>query len=205
MLNLMALTATGIAFILCAWMYFKDIVGKGTVTGNIRFFFISIVNIIKAVFKLDLKLFINSLKILVSGGFVICFALLVITGFFNRLFFNKIMTGYWMLGHTTLAGIFLVVLFLFLLFNMTVNLKSQKAKNSDTGINKTDKRAEILKCVFFWLMIAVSLPLISSIALSMLPLFSEHIQEYLLAVHRYSGVAFIVAALPYLYLVKGIE
>jgi cytochrome b subunit of formate dehydrogenase len=46
--------------------------------------------------------------------------------------------------------------------------------------------------VFFWLLIALSLPLILSIVVSMFPFVGTHWQEYLLVVHRRVAAAFVV-------------
>jgi len=58
----------------------------------------------------------------------------------------------------------------------------------------------VVQKVTFWAIVGLSLPLIMSIVLSMLPLFGTHWQETLLATHRWTAVAFAVAVLIHTYM-----
>jgi hypothetical protein len=63
----------------------------------------------------------------------------------------------------------------------------------------------VVQKVMFWAIVALSLPLILSIVLSMLPLFGTHWQDTLLATHRWTAVAFAVAVLIHTYLAVRIR
>ena len=54
--------------------------------------------------------------------------------------------------------------------------------------------------VTFWLVVALAIPLILSIVLSMLPLAGTHGQNVLLATHRWVAVLFAVAVIIHTYM-----
>jgi cytochrome b subunit of formate dehydrogenase len=62
------------------------------------------------------------------------------------------------------------------------------------------KCATTVQKVAFWAVVALALPLILSIVLSMLPLFGTHYQELALTVHRWTSIVFFVAVIVLTYL-----
>lgn len=55
--------------------------------------------------------------------------------------------------------------------------------------------------VCFWLILALSLPVIGTVMLSMLPVFGTHGQELLVEIHEYSGLALFLLSFFCFYLV----
>jgi hypothetical protein len=75
--------------------------------------------------------------------------------------------------------------------------------NKDSGEKKPCKPG-VWQKIFFWLLVALSLPLILSIVVSMFPLLGTHWQEVLLCTHRWVAAAFVVCGFIHaLLLIKG--
>jgi hypothetical protein len=125
------------------------------------------------------------IKILVQLGAVCSFLTLLITGFFPLVVLGRTIFGYWLMLHVSAGGVFVCCLVLLALACTEKNLLI---------------KYNIFKGSLFWLILLLSLPLILSIALSMLPIFGTHSQECLLWIHRYCALLFVVLAIMHTYL-----
>jgi cytochrome b subunit of formate dehydrogenase len=145
---------------------------------------------------------------------MVCFIVLAITGFWPLLVRGEHISGWLMMIHATFAPIFAICLaiitmtwaggyrfekddcpWLWRLLRRATNLRIPIADQEGPC-----KGEVTLKKIVFWAIVALSLPLILSIILSMFPLFGTHMQEFLLALHRWTAVAFAVAVLIHTYL-----
>ena len=71
----------------------------------------------------------------------------------------------------------------------------EKAALIKTENDTTDNNTGLLQKIGFWLIIFLSLPLILSMVLSMLPYFGTHWQEIFLFIHRYTALVFAIVVL----------
>ena len=157
------------------------------------------------------------LKKLVYWVALICFVVLAVTGFAQRLFLGKSISGYWLMLHATCAPVFAVCLALLALFwaprfvfrwgdwprlegliRRFIRLEADAAGPAGEAFNLGQK-------ITFWLVLILAVPLILSIVSSMFPLFGTHGQELLLDVHRYSALLFALAAIVHIYLMIRTE
>lgn len=142
-----------------------------------------------------------------------CFVLLGITGFYYPLMHGRHITGYWMMIHATLAPVFAICLAILTVtwasrfrFDKTDCPWLRRLLRSTTRLRVADSEgprarpAETAWKVTFWLVVALAIPLILSIVLSMLPLAGTHGQNVLLAVHRWVAVLFAVAVIIHTYM-----
>jgi cytochrome b subunit of formate dehydrogenase len=146
-----------------------------------------------------------------------CFVVLAFTGFWPLLVRGEHIGGYLMMIHATFAPVFAICLAIMaitwasrhrfvqgdcpwvrrLLRTVTsLHLEPMEGRCNWTSIGQK---------VTFWAIVALSLPLILSIVLSMLPLFGTHWQELALAAHRWTAVIFAVAAIVHAYLAVRIR
>jgi len=158
--------------------------------------------------KLSLASVLRKLVYLLA---LLCFVVLGVTGFYNRLVLNQPISGYLMMVHATFAPIFAICLAVLAI----MWARNCRFSYSDwPWLSRLIQRVMLVKIsdeapspagglgqkVTFWLVIFLALPLILSIVSSMFPLAGTHWQEILLAVHRYTAVAFAVAAIIHTYL-----
>ena len=144
---------------------------------------------------------------------VVCFLVLAITGFWPLLVQGKPhISGYLMMIHATFAPIFAICL---AILAITWASRYRFAGGDCPCLQRLLRRVtrlhipephERCKCattvqkVAFWAVVALALPLILSIVLSMLPLFGTHYQELALTVHRWTSIMFFVAVIVLTYL-----
>jgi cytochrome b subunit of formate dehydrogenase len=157
------------------------------------------------------------LKKLVYWVALLCFIVLAITGFAQRLLLGEAISGYWLMLHATCAPVFAVCLALLALFwaprhvfrwgdwpwlegliRRIIQLQADATEPAGEGFGLGQK-------ITFWLVVVLALPLILSIVSSMFPLFGTHGQELLLNVHRYSALLLAMAAIIHTYLMIRIE
>jgi len=136
---------------------------------------------------------------------------LTITGFVPRLLLGHSMTGYWMMIHTTAAGIFCVTIAILLV--MWANKCRFERKDSpwlaqlfkpataEQLEQIQEQKSEIAHKIAFWLIAVLSLVVILSAVLTMLPLFGTEIQRTLLTTHRYTTLATVLTMVVHTYLV----
>lgn len=143
---------------------------------------------------------------------LICFVVLLITGFGPRLVSGKSLSGYWAMAHVTFAPVFaLCVAALAVVWAHRCRFdKSDYQALLHLIQRHTQKDAlceisELIRKICFWLILIVALPLILSIVLSMFPLFGTAGQKFLFHLHRYSALLFTLTAIVHTYLVIRIQ
>ncbi|NIP28716.1 MAG: hypothetical protein GWN67_28510 [Phycisphaerae bacterium] len=151
-------------------------------------------------------------KKLVYWVALICFVVLVVTGFAQRLVLDEAISGYWLMLHATCAPVFAICLALLALMwaqrcvfrwgdwpwlegwiRRVIRLEADTEEPAFEGFNLGQK-------ITFWLIIVLALPLILSIVSSMFPFFGTHCQELLLDAHRYTALVLALAAIVHTYL-----
>ena len=156
---------------------------------------------------------IGMLRILVYLAVLFCFVVLAITGFYPTLILGKHITGYLVMVHATFAPVFAVCLAVLAVmwarrwrftggdwpwFERIVRWATLANNPGDNTFHKNSGLGQKLS---FWLIIFLTLPLILSIVLSMLPLFGTHWQELLLSMHRYTALVFAMIAIMHTYFI----
>jgi len=148
---------------------------------------------------------------------LICFVLLAITGFAQRLLLGEAISGFWLMLHATCAPVFAICLALLALMwaprcvfrwgdwpwlegliRRIIRLQADAEQPAGEGFSLGQK-------ITFWFVVVLALPLILSIVSSMFPLFGTHGQELLLNVHRYSALLLALAAIVHTYLMIRTE
>jgi len=138
---------------------------------------------------------------------ILCFIILVITGFVPRVVFGIAITGWWLMIHATAAPIFAACVAILAVLWADRN---RLDKNYWPLLNRivgrspkstaTPEKHELKLRICFWVILTMSLPVILSAVVSMFPIFGMHGQEILLQVHRYSTLLLSLFAIIYLYL-----
>lgn len=158
---------------------------------------------------------VGVLKKLVYLLTLLCFVILAITGFYQRLVLDEPISGYLMIVHATFAPIFAICLAaLAVMWASSHRLNQndcpwfQQLLRRVTRLRLPSPNEEpgcisshLLEKITFWLIIFLALPLILSIIMSMFNLFGTHWQELLLATHRWTALVFAVVAIVHTYLV----
>ncbi|MHC4459497.1 MAG: cytochrome b/b6 domain-containing protein [Planctomycetota bacterium] len=143
---------------------------------------------------------------------LLCFVVLLVTGFFPMLILGKSISGYWLMLHVTAGGVFscsLTALACFWADNCRFDKNDcpwlQRLLQRE-GANKTaGEKYEFGQKICFWLIILLALPLILSVVLSMFPLFGTEGQECLSQLHRYSALLLSLVAIVHTYLIIRIQ
>jgi cytochrome b subunit of formate dehydrogenase len=142
-----------------------------------------------------------------------CFVVLCITGFYPWLVRGEHISGYFMIVHATLAPVFAVCLALLAVtwadrfcFDRTdgpwLRRRLGRVTSPPAPVQEHRRggmRVTIWKATF-WLIVALSIPLILSIVLSMVPLVGTDGQNLLLATHRWVAMVFAVAVIIHTYM-----
>lgn len=144
---------------------------------------------------------------------LLCFAVLAITGFFPLLALDEHISGYLVMVHATFAPVLAVCLAVLAVmwsphchfargdwpwFDRLVH-RATLAKGADKDAHS--KSSGVGQKITFWLIVILALPLMSSIILSMFPIFGTRGQEFHLNVHRYTALVFALAAIAHTYLI----
>lgn len=174
-------------------------------------FIISILK--KFVFILILFLFeqklslVGILRKLIYLLALLCFVVLVITGFFPKLILGETISGYWIMLHTTAAGVFagcLAVLAVMWAHNCKFDKNYWPWLNrllQREPVNKAaGEKYELGRKICFWLIVLLALPVILSVVLTMFPFFGTDWQQLLLALHRYSALSLALVIIVHTYL-----
>ena len=139
---------------------------------------------------------------------LLCFVVLVITGFYPVLVRGEHLGGFLLVLHATFAPVFaacLAVLVVFWADNCRFNKNYWPWLQRVLGreaVNKAGvKKYELLQKICFWLIVILALPVILSIVLGMFPLFGTDGQKFLLNLHRYSTLPLALAAIVHIYLI----
>ncbi|MBN2138371.1 MAG: hypothetical protein JW720_11245 [Sedimentisphaerales bacterium] len=143
---------------------------------------------------------LDILRILVYLAALACCAVLSITGFYPVLIKGEHLSGYPMMLHATCAPVFAACMAaLCVMWAGRCCFKRgdcpvvRRLVDWLTGTKESDEQTGgTAQKLFFWVLVALSLPLILSIVLSMFPIFGTGWQEYFLAMHRYVAAAFVI-------------
>ena len=149
---------------------------------------------------------ISALRFLVYAVALLCVIIQAVTGFIPVLKGEHI-SGYSVMIHATFAPVLTVCLAVLAVLwagrckftrgdwpwleNLVKRVTAAESSNAQQGC----KCSVLTQKVTFWLIVLLSLPLILSIILSMFTLFGTHWQEYLLAMHRNTAIAFFLVAI----------
>ncbi len=148
---------------------------------------------------------------------VVCFIVLAFTGFYPVLVQGEHISGYLMMIHATFAPVFALCLAVLAITWAGSNRfaagdcpKLQRLLRQCTSLAVPEPEGPC-KCTAtaqkwaFWAIVVLALPLILSVVLSMLPLFGTHWQEFAMACHSWTAVAFAVTVLIHTYLAVRIR
>ena len=139
---------------------------------------------------------------------LLCFVVLVITGFYPSLAQGQLISGYFIMVHTTAGGVFAVCLAVLAVmwahscrFNKgdwpwLQQLLRREIMNKEHPVEKSWLGQKIC----FWLIVSLAIPLILSIVLSMFPFFGTNWQELLLSTHRYIALLLALVIIVHTYL-----
>jgi len=169
-------------------------------------------------FFLEQKLnLVGVLKRLIYLLALLCFVVLLITGFYPVLVYGEHLSGFLLMLHATFAPVFAACLAVLAVFwadscrfdkNYWPWLQRVLGREAvdKAGVKKYEPRpsdglGELLRKICFWLIILLALPVILSVVLSMFPLFGTDGQHFLLNTHRYSALLFALAAIVHIYLI----
>ncbi|MGD0596635.1 MAG: cytochrome b/b6 domain-containing protein [Sedimentisphaerales bacterium] len=143
---------------------------------------------------------------------ILCFVVLVITGFTPMIFSGKSITGWWLMIHATFAPIFAACVAALAVLWAD---KNRLDKNYWPWLNRAllrqpksttpPEKCELELKISFWAILLLSLPMILSAILGTFPLFGTWWQGILLQIHRYSTLLLSLFAIVYLYLVALTE
>ncbi len=128
--------------------------------------------------------------------FLICFVLVATvvilggTGFYAAIGTGHAMSGWLLMLHATMAPVFCIALAAWVL------IRAQTARFVSADI-AGDGRWGAVRKGCFWLMVALGVPVILSIVLSMVPLFGTVGQRFLYHTHQYTTLAFLMLAMVY--------
>jgi hypothetical protein len=138
---------------------------------------------------------------------ILCFLILVVTGFVPRVVFGTVISGWWLMIHATAAPVFAAcIAMLAVLWADRNRLDKNYWPLLNRILNRTPKsvtvpeKHELMLRICFWVVLTMSLPVILTAVVSMFPIFGTHGQEVLLQIHRYSTLLLSLFAIIYLYL-----
>ncbi len=160
--------------------------------------------------KLSLMGMLRKLVFLLA---LLCFVVLAITGLWNPLVHGEHISGYLMMIHATFAPVFAICLaVLAIMWARNARFCScdwpwlqgiiRRVTLVKTECTDETCPAGALPKITFWLITVLSLPLILSIVVSMLPIAGTHWQEILMDLHRYVALAFAVVVIVHLHLMS---
>jgi len=140
---------------------------------------------------------------------LLCFLVLLITGFYPVLIRGEHLGGYLLMLHATFAPVFaacLAALAVMWADNCRFNKDDwpwlQRIIKRETASNKPDTETHtLIQRICFWLIVVLALPVILSAVLSMFPLFGTRGQEFLLDTHRYSALLLALIIIVHTYLI----
>ena len=143
---------------------------------------------------------------------LLCFVVLVITGFYPVLFLNEHLSGYLLMVHATFAPVFagcLAVLAVMWADNCRFDKTDwpwlQRLLRRAPVAEPPDAKYSLVRKICFWLIVVLALPVILSVVLGMFPLFGTEGQELLLNLHRYSTLLLAAVAIFHTYLIIRIQ
>ena len=137
---------------------------------------------------------------------IICFVILVVTGFGPVVISGEHLSGYLLMAHVSISPVFCLCLAV-LAVMWADNCRFGKNDWSNLKRAGTEKRGKSCPSqkIAFWLILLLALPLILSILLSMFKFFGTDGQEFLLSIHRYSALLFSLIAVVHSFLLLRIK
>ena len=174
---------------------------------------------IKEWFNQKPKAYIESLKIkdLITNIYalknfiflltLVCFVVLAFTAFIPRIVFGQAPGGVLLMLHVAIAPLFALCIALLALmwahqnrlFASDVQWFWRYLLRKNTSEN-AGPVFDVMPKIYFWLFALLAVVLMSSIVLSMFPLFGMEGQDYLLQWHRYSALLFSLVVFGQVYL-----
>ena len=143
---------------------------------------------------------------------LLCFVVLVITGFWPLLVRGEHISGYVMMIHATFAPVFALCLaILAVTWAGSYRFAAEDCPWLPRLLRRTTRlrvAAEDKPCCWsvlaykatFWLLIFLALPLILSVVISMFHILGTSWQFFSMAVHRWTGLTFAIVAVIHTYL-----
>lgn len=170
------------------------------------------VHICTLVFLEQKLTFAGAIRKLVYLLALLSFIILAVTGFYPTLIKGEHISGYLIMIHATFAPILaicLAVLAVMWAGKSIFNTKDwpwfqrfvERVTLVKINEDSSDKKSCIGQKIGFWLIIFLSLPLIMSIILSMLPYFGTYWQELFILIHRYTALVFAIVVLIHTHLI----
>jgi cytochrome b subunit of formate dehydrogenase len=155
---------------------------------------------------------LGALKKLAYLVSVICFVVLALTGFWPLLVRGEHISGYLMMIHATFAPVFALCLAIMALTwagdnRLTAGdcpwvrrLLRRTTRLQVPAQEKVWSCAVLGHKITFWLLLFLALPLILSIVVSMFHILGTEWQHRTMAIHRWTGLVFVVVAILHTYL-----
>ncbi len=138
---------------------------------------------------------------------LICFLILLITGFVPMLFFGEMISGYWLMLHATFAGVFIVCVTVLAVmwahncvFDKNYLPRLNRLLRRQPKSEATAEKFELKLKISFWMIIFLTLPTALSIILSMFTFFGTYGQELLIELHRYCALVLALFIIVHIYL-----
>ena len=150
---------------------------------------------------------VGALRKLVFLLALFCFAILAVTGFVPRVVFGETISGWWLFIHAIAAGVFAACLAVLAVLWADKNRLDKnywpwlnRILNRQPKSTTPPEKYELWLKICFWMILALSLPVILSAIVSMFKIFGTYGQDVLLQIHRYSTLLLSIFAIAYLYL-----
>ena len=157
--------------------------------------------------------FVGVIRKLVYLLALLCFVILLITGFYPVLVRGEQLSGYLLMLHATFAPVFAACLAALAVmwadncrfyrsdWPWLCRIVCSEAANKEPAA----PRRTLLQRICFWLIVILALPVILSAVVNMFPLFGTTGQEFLLDAHRYSALLLSLVIIVHTYLVIQAE
>ena len=143
---------------------------------------------------------------------ILCFVVLVVTGFTPMIFLGKLITSWWLMIHATVAPIFAVCIAALAVLWAEQNRFDKnywpwltRALLRQPKSTTLPAKYELELKISFWAILLLSLPMIFSAILGTFPMLGTYWQGVLLEVHRYSTLFLSLFVIIYLYLAALVE
>ena len=155
---------------------------------------------------------LGALKKLAYLVSLVCFVVLVITGFWPLLVRGEHISGYLMMIHATFAPVFALCLAILAVtwaggYRFTADdcpwvqrLLRRTTRLRVPADEKPCRCSVVAYKATFWALIFLALPLILSVVISMFHILGTSWQYFAMAVHRWTGLVFVIVAILHTYL-----
>lgn len=139
---------------------------------------------------------------------LLCVLFMGATGFIPVIFLGRPMAGYTLMLHVAIAPLFsLCAVVMSLIWPYTHRFDAgdwdyvrSMVQRKRSRKRKSNRAGAFYRRFLFWLLVILSVPLISSMLFSMYPVFGTVGQDLLLEVHRYCALLYVLAVMGYFYL-----